>query len=95
MHCVRLVGVNQNHIRIFSSCVFSVNLVLWKLPRYMKKLLVAALAYTVYIIWCTRNEAIWLGYVQSPQQAMHKVKTEVALRIQRLNSKDTLAITMC
>ena len=55
--------------------------------------MVAALAYTVYIVWCTCNDTIWYGYVQSPQQAMHRVKTEVAMHIQGFTSKDTIAIT--
>ena len=63
------------------------------MPRYRKKFLVTVLAYIVYFIWCTRNKAIWLGFVQSRQHTMHKVKTEVATRIQGLNSNDAITIT--
>ena len=36
----------------------------WKIPRFQKKLLFAALAYIIYRIWCTRNEAVLQGYVE-------------------------------
>lgn len=76
----------ESHAHLFFMCTFSNHMASlhprrWKLPRYRNKLLVAALAYTMYIIWCTRNTAIWCSYVKSPQQAMHRVKIEVAMRI--------------
>ncbi|XP_057543353.1 uncharacterized protein LOC130821580 [Amaranthus tricolor] len=75
-----LDGIKQ-WTRVKLKSVSTMDTQKFKLNRFQQQIRCAIYTSTVYYIWTTRNDAVWSGYVNRPDQIVCRIKQEVKARI--------------